>query len=424
MILNLYRIIGVISYPLILVYLLIRRSKGKEDKKRFNERFGLTNKCRPKGYLIWLHGASVGESLSLLPLIVKLRELYPEFNLLITTGTVASAYLMKERLPSGVIHQYIPVDQIVYVRRFLSHWRPSLALWAESDFWPNLITEIAYEKVPLILVQGRVSLRTHARWRVLPWFIKMILSKFSLCLAQTEVDRVRLSSLGASLVKSVGNLKLAASPLPFDQEQFSILKTKFGSRSIWLAASTHPSEEEKIWKVHREIATHFPNLLTIIVPRHSERGVLIRKDLSRLKAVVALRSENEEVEERTQIYIADTIGELGLFYRLVDIVFMGKSFVDLGGQNLIEPAHLQNAILHGPYMWNFDYAVKGLREKDAIIRVENCCELVAELIKLFSDTSYRSKFQKRALKFAESEAVSVDRISRELEPFLKKIDRK
>ncbi|MEP1031046.1 MAG: glycosyltransferase N-terminal domain-containing protein, partial [Alphaproteobacteria bacterium] len=265
--LGLYRFLTTLGAPVIHVYLGRRIKAGKEDPHRFNERLGRPALARPDGPLIWLHGASVGEAMSLLTLIARVKTAVPAANILVTTGTVTSARMLADRLPKGAVHQYVPVDRMAYVRRFLDHWRPDLTLWAESEFWPNLISETAVRGNPLILVNGRISPRSFKGWSRAPKFIAGLLGGFALCLGQTEGDAERLRALGAPGARSVGNLKFAADPLPADAERLADMRAATAGRPLWLAASTWAGEEDIAWRVHQDHAAAHPGLLTIIVPR-------------------------------------------------------------------------------------------------------------------------------------------------------------
>ncbi|MBX9634576.1 MAG: 3-deoxy-D-manno-octulosonic acid transferase, partial [Magnetospirillum sp.] len=337
MIFGLYRALTILGGPLIGRYLNRRMARGKEDPARFGERLGQPGLPRPQGVLIWLHAASVGESLSLLPLVERLVA-RPGTHVLMTTGTVTSAQLMAERLPPGAIHQFVPVDRPAFVHAFLDHWHPDLVLWAESDFWPNLLDGIRRRAIPLVLVQGRISPKSFANWQRAPGFIRRILSAFTLCLGQTPGDAERLAALGAAKVACVGNLKMAVPPLPGDEAELARLRHAIGVRPLWLAASTHPGEEAAMARVHSALVARFPGLLTVIVPRHPHRGADIVDELSAMGLSVSLRSLG--AGPMGDIHIADTMGELGLFYRLAPIVFMGKSLGAQGGQNPFEPARL------------------------------------------------------------------------------------
>lgn len=376
MILSLYQLLGTLGGPLLTRYLNKRRARGKEHPTRFPERLGNASVARPDGKLVWLHGASVGESISLLPLIEAIQEKYADHSVLLTTGTVTSAALMGKRLPDGVIHQFIPVDRLEYVRRFLTHWQPNVAIWAESEIWPNLISETHKTGAKMALINARMSERSLNKWMKLRGFISDILGKFDWCLAQTEEDVARFVQLGAKNVSCYGNLKYASPDLPVDQGDLDHLTRVMSNRALWLAASTHPGEEVMIGRVHQKLKGYFPDLLTVIAPRHPERGGDIKSELAEAGLRVTQRSIGEKVDGHSEIYLCDTMGEMGLFYRLSPIVFMGKSMQPLGGQNPLEPARLNCAVLCGPYMTNFSEIMTSLTEADAIAIVEDEDELV------------------------------------------------
>jgi len=418
MIIFVYRAVATLGGPLIRMFLNRRLTRGKEDRCRFPERFGQASRPRPGGTLVWLHAASVGESLSLLPLIERLKEERPSLNLLITTGTVTSAGLMAERLPATVIHQYIPVDHPRFVKRFFDHWQPDLVLWAESEFWPNLVLEPARRNIPLVLVNGRVSPRAFRGWMRFPGVIRKLLSGFSLCLGQTDTDVARLREMGAPNSYSVGNLKFAVPPLPVDREELSRLRNEISSRTILLAASTHPGEDEILWQVHQKLLADIPDLLTIIVPRHAERGAEITRLLQSRGARVSVRSADDPIGAETHIYVADSMGELGLFYRLAGLVYVGKSFVNAGGQNLLEAARLDCAIFHGPHMWNFADIVGRMAELQATVPVADGDELVSAVRRVHRDPTERARLARAAKTFSETEAGVLSALMTELNPFL------
>ncbi|MHA1568070.1 MAG: 3-deoxy-D-manno-octulosonic acid transferase, partial [Alphaproteobacteria bacterium] len=322
----LYRCAAEAAAPLIAVLLKRRRAAGKEDATRFEERRGIASLPRPNGPLVWIHAASVGEAVSMLSIAERLPP-----HLLVTTGTVTSARLLAQRLPDGALHQYVPVDRIAWVRRFLDHWRPDLALWMESELWPNLVGETRRRGVPMVLLNARMSERSYRRWRWAPGLARDLLAGFALCLAQSETAAARLAALGAVNVKTAGNLKFAAAALPADETELARLGPAFADRPRWLAVSTHPGEEVLAGTVHRALAARRPALLTVIVPRHPSRGPEVANALRAQGHAVALRSAGETVMPATAIYVADGMGELGLFFRLVDTVFVGGSLVPHGG---------------------------------------------------------------------------------------------
>ena len=421
MILTLYRCFDVVGAPLITFYLARRRAQGKEDLNRFSERLGQAAHPRPSGPLIWLHAASVGESMSLLPLIGRLKADHPKTTLLLTTGTVTSAVLMAERLPAAVIHQYVPVDRMVCVRRFLDHWKPNLVLWSESDFWPNFVTETARRNIPLILINGRISPKSFARWQHFPGFMKSILKSFTLCLGQTNTDTKRLQKLGAPVTDCVGNLKFAVEPLPVKEADLAALTKTINLRPNWFAASTHPGEEDILWDAHQRLQSNFSDLLTVIAPRHPTRGDQIASHLRSLGATVAQRSKNEPITTDTQIYLADTMGEMGLFFRLCKLVFMGKSFVDKGGQNPLEAAKLKCTILHGPHMWNFQKMKEQLALCGGAVEVADGATLSKTLSDFFENPDAASEIATKAHDYAQSEARVLDALIIKLSPFLKSV---
>ena len=407
--------------PLIMLYVSVRKRKGKEDVQRFNERLGVAGVPRPKGRLIWLHGASVGETVSMLPLIAKIRKEYPRVNVLVTSGTVTSAKIMAGRLPEGVIHQYVPIDIKEYTDKFISYWKPDLALWFESDFWPNLIMSANEAKVPLILVNGRISDRSFAKWQKARSFIAELQEKFVLSLGQTKEDARRLKKLGARNALSVGNIKYAAGDLPCDADSVTDLQKQIAKRERLIAASTHDNEESRLADIFLSLRQKHPSLLLIIVPRHPKRGEEIAQTLATKGLAVALRSKGEEITKSTDVYIADTIGEMGVFYRLGDIVFMGGSLVPHGGQNFLEPARLKSAILVGGFMHNFTEMTKNAVKANAIIQVKNDKALAVNLEKLLKNKKMRQKYIANGARFALNEDAVLDRVFAQIAPYINTI---
>ena len=335
-----------------------------------------------------------------------------------TTGTVTSAKLMSQRLPEGVIHQFVPLDHLSWVRRFLDHWRPDAALWVESELWPNLLSEAQERQIPLALVNARMSPGSFKNWRRLPGGLKSLLSAFELCLAQDDAQAERLRTLGAPKVLSVGNLKYAAEALPCDQRELSGLWEKIGRRPLWLAASTHPGEEEQLAEAHGQLREEHPGLLTLLVPRHAERGDAIAKLLGDRGLYVAQRSRGEEPDGETDVFLADTMGELGLFYRLSEIAFVGGSLVPHGGQNPLEPARLEAAILHGPHMQNFAPIVEALDRAGGAKQVADASELAEALHQLLNDSGQRRRMAEAARAVASAQEDVLERVLDALSPLL------
>lgn len=382
---TLYRAVTTLGGYAVPYLLRQRMARGKEDALRLPERMGIPSRKRPDGPLIWVHGASVGESLAALPLIDAVLARVPQAHVMVTTGTVTSAALMGERLPARAFHQFMPVDTPGAVKKFLDYWRPDLALWLESDLWPNMLLTAAEKKIPLALVNGRLSERSHRGWTRARPLALQLLNCFSVCLAQDGATAQRLSDLGAPNVVTTGNLKTAAEPLPVDEGEMARMSAMIGARPRWLAASTHFGEELQILEAHRMLSADFPDLLTIIVPRHPHRGTEVAAEAGALGFPAAQRSAGEAITAETQIYVADTMGELGLFYRLARIVFVGGSLIPHGGQNPYEPARLQAAIIHGPHVANFAEPYAALANASGDIQVESASDLARAVRRLLGD---------------------------------------
>ena len=419
---RLYRAFTILAAPLITLYLRRRRAAGKEDPERFAERLGMPGAARPEGPLVWVHAASVGESLAALPLIERILERRDGLHVLVTTGTVTSARLLAERLPRRALHQYVPVDRPDAVRRFLDHWRPGLALWTESEFWPNLVADTQARDVPMVLVNGRMSARSFRRWTRMGGLIRRLLGGFALCLAQSEREAERLNALGAPCVRATGNLKSAAPPLPADESELARLRSAIGDRPRWLAASTHPGEETMAASAHRTLAPNHPGLLTIIVPRHPGRGPAIAGDLRRGGLATALRSAAEAIGPDTQVYVADTLGELGLFYRLAGVAFVGGSLVPHGGHNPLEPARLDCAVVHGPHMTNFADFAAAFAAADAAVEVAGGEALGAAVGVLLGDEPLRARRARAGAAVAGAEAGVLDVVEAAIAPYLDALD--
>jgi 3-deoxy-D-manno-octulosonic-acid transferase len=405
-----------IAPPVATQLLAWRLKRGKENPKRLPERYGEASVPRPAGPLVWLHGASVGEMLAVIPLIERIRA--RDFAVLVTSGTVTSAALAEQRLPAGVVHQFIPLDAPRFVTRFLRHWRPDLALFVESDFWPNLILACADRGIPMILVNGRVSERSFSRWRLQPGAIAALLRRFDLCLAQSGADAERFGQLGAPRVTDIGNLKLDVPAPPVNVTTLHTFKSIIDARVVIAAASTHEGEEIAILDAHRRLRTRCPSLLTIIAPRHPERGAGIAEAAKAAGFSVALRSRDELPKPDIDVFVADTLGELGLIYRLAPAVFMGGSLASHGGQNPIEAIRLGAAVVHGPHVWNFAEIYGALDTARGAERVADQEGLIACLGGWLADPTAR-----KALADAGSVTVgklggALERTLAALEPYL------
>lgn len=396
-----YTALGVALTPALKLWLKRRIRRGKEDASRQGERFGFASIPRPPGTLVWLHAASVGEVQSVLTLMRALLDAHPSMHLLITTGTVTSAALVTQQQLPRTIHQFIPVDTYPAVRRFLQHWQPDVALWVESEFWPQLLWQAQAQHIPMLLVNARISQKTFENWQKWPAIIRSMLHGFCAIYAGSTEDATRLKALGASDVHDAGNLKFDAVPLAHDESMLEALLQQSAGRLIFLAASTHANEEQTIAQVHRDVAQQFPSLLTIIVPRHAARGKSITEDLRSMGYSVAQRSAGDAITTKTDIYLADTMGELGLFYRATQLVFMGGSLIAHGGQNPLEAARLNNAILTGPHTHNFSAIIARFVAADAIQVVANANALGESLKMLLANTKARDTLATNAMHLVE-----------------------
>jgi 3-deoxy-D-manno-octulosonic-acid transferase len=398
-------------------FLLKRRLKdGKEDPSRVTERRGVPSLRRPAGPLVWVHGASVGEILSVFPLLERIRA--GGFSVLLTSGTVTAARLAALRLPQGVLHQFSPLDTPKFVRRFLDHWQPDLALLTESEFWPNLITEASERGTPFVLINGRLSPRSFERWKLMRHASTALLSHIDLCLVQEPEDAQRLASLGAKRVVTTGNLKFDAPAPPADAAALEALERALQNRTLILAASTHEGEETAIIEAHHRLRRTIPGLITIIAPRHPERGLAIAEEAEESGLAALLRTSGHLPDRGTEIYVADTIGELGLFYRLAPIVFMGGSLVKHGGQNPIEPAKLGSAILHGPYVAHFNAIYAELNRAHGAATVTDTDSLTNSIQRLLAEPALAREMSKSALATVTRMGGALERTYKALQPYL------
>ena len=390
-----------------------RARRGKEDPVRLGERLGRPSRARPPGPLVWLHGASVGETVSLLPLVEQLRRERPDVAVLVTSGTTTSAELLDRRLPEGALHQYIPVDTPRAAARFLDHWKPDLVVFVESELWPNLLLGAKARGAKLALVSARMTVESAAGWARFPKAARALLGAFDLILPQDVRIGLRLKGLGG-LVDGYANLKLVGEALPADVAELSRLKAAAGDRLIVTAASTHPGEDGLIVSAV-ERTGRYP--LLIIVPRHPVRGPALATALRAHNRTIALRSAGEPLTPATDIYIADTLGELGLFFRLGDIAVMGGSFLpDIGGHNPLEAARLDRPVVHGEHYANWIDVYGHLGEGGVSCASED--QLTAALATLLGDAAARERVAAGAARAAGQEGEMLDRLWAQLGPLL------
>ncbi len=381
--------------------ILKRRVKlGKEDETRIGERKGIASLPRPAGTLVWMHGASVGETSMLLPLIRRMLEDDPKLHVLVTSGTITSAKVMADRLPPRAFHQMVPLDGPNFVARFLSHWQPDLAVWAESEIWPNLVLQTKASRAKMALVNARMNQNSVDRWRNKRNFARQLFSTFDVILPADTLTHNALKFLGGNVISQIGNLKTAAPALEFDAAESAKLKTALGRRPVWLAASTHAPEEADILKAHVSGPRSKANALLLWVPRHPERG----HEVAKLCAGhdIALRSKGEPLTDQTSIYILDTLGEMGLALDLADAAFVGGSLHEsLTGHNPLEPARAGVPILTGPHVGSFTDLYAELFNHNAAMRVTSAKKLEKSVMALMTDRAAARQMAGRAKMLAE-----------------------
>lgn len=410
-----YRLFSYGAAPFLPLLLRRRLASGKEDASRLDERLGRSTRPRPAGRLIWLHGASVGETISILPLVERLVAFGA---VMLTTGTITSARLVENRLPQGAFHQFVPLDSPGAVARFFAHWKPDLGLLCESELWPNLMIEAHRQGIPLGIVNGRMSDRSFRRWSKLGGFIRALLAPLAFCSAQSEGDAERFRALGASAT-SPGNLKFDVPPLPFSAAELAGLRAEIGARPVLVAASTHPGEESQIIEAARILALDQPDLLTILVPRHPQRGEEVASLLQERGFNPLRRSLGARPEKDASFYIADTLGELGLFYRLGTLALIGGSLIEHGGHNPIEAIKCGCPCVSGPHIGNFKDIFADLIAEDGTRLVAPGAALADELRPLLHDQDTRKALHARASQALARHEGALERTIAALAPLLK-----
>ena len=380
-----------IAAPALRIMLARRARAGREIADRLDERRGIDPTPRPDGKLLWRHAASVGESASVLPVLAAFTAAMPAARVLMTTGTVTSAAMLAQRLPAfegRVLHRFAPLDVPAWAGRFLDHWRPDAAALVESEIWPNLLAGCRRRGIPLALVNARMSARSLAGWRRIPGPARHLFGGFAWVQAQSEQDARRLHALGAPASVLTGNLKYASAPLPADERELARLRGLLAGRPVWLAASTHEGEDANLLAAHARLTTDFAGMLTIIVPRHPERGPEIAAACH--PVAVTRRAAGQDPPVGAGVWVADTLGELGLFYRLAGFAFVGRSLGAAGGQNPLEPARLGCPVAVGPQVQNFADIVATLREAGALEEVADAMALAAWVAAMLRDPARRT----------------------------------
>lgn len=407
---------------LVLLRLIERRvNAGKELPDRIHEKKGVSSLDRPPGQLVWLHAASIGEAQSALILIDRLNERTPGLNILVTTGTVTSARVMEGKLPQNAIHQFYPLDHPEWVESFLENWSPDLVLWLESELWPNMLHQIRERGIPAALINARMSPRSFRLWRLARPLARKALDTFAVILAQTEDDAERLKTLGAKNIAVTDNLKYSAKPLTCDAKERENLANNLGKCPLWLFASTHKGEEEMAARLHILLKRHIPDLLTVVVPRHPERREEIKSALSDYGVTISFRGEQKNPPNaHNDLYIADTLGELGLFYSLSPLACIGRSFSDDGGggHNPLEAAQLNCAVLHGPNVQNLRQIYDEMDTAGAALPLAHESAMMSALLDLLKNPSRIKTLQDKGIRFSREKAGVIDTVMAGLEPLL------
>ena len=381
-----YKLFTYLFYPFAPIYLYFRKLRKKEDFVRYREKLSKINIKRDDGFLIWFHVASIGEAMSILPLIENCIEEAKINKILLTSITLSSGKFLEKKFNQNakVIHQFLPLDIAIFTKKFLEHWKPNLSIFIDSEIWPNLILQINKKKIPLLLINARITKKTFLRWKLLISFAKKIFEKFDLCIVSNTESESFLKILGAKNIKNYGNLKFSNIKTILDKKLDSTFLNKIKNRKIWCAASTHPTEEILCARSHLKIKESYNNILTIIIPRHIDRIEKIRKELSNLNLKIVLYSNFEQINNDTDILLIDGYGELKKFYNISKCVFLGKSLIKSiakdSGQNPIEPSRLGCKIFHGPYISNFNEVYEYLKSLNITKEINNFEELSQSLV--------------------------------------------
>ena len=398
--------------PLIIFFRIINK---KEDKIRFKEKFCFFSKKRGNGKLVWFHGSSVGEIVSIIPLIEKLEKKKSISKILITSSTLSSSKVLSKFKFKKTIHQFFPVDSNMLTKKFLNYWKPSIAIFIDSEIWPNMIFNIKENNIPLLLLNARITKKSFNRWKNIPTFSKSLFSKFNICLSQNKETCKYLKHLGAKKIKLFGNLKFSESNNEKNNNINNKLKKIFKFRKIWCAASTHNTEEKLSALAHKKLKKKYKDLITIIIPRHIQRTNDIINEAKNLNLNVQTRSLSNKINNNTDIYLVDTYGESKSFYRICKTVFLGGSLINHGGQNPIEAARFGCKIIHGPYIQNFTEVYKLLKKNKISFKIKNIEQLVHWVDKSFLK---KTNFSKKSNKLKKIGSIILGKTYAEIDNYL------
>ncbi|MBN8512178.1 MAG: 3-deoxy-D-manno-octulosonic acid transferase [Rickettsiales bacterium] len=414
-----YNLLNIVFFPLYILLFFIRIFKKKDNWKSLKERLGFFTKKRPQCPLIWLHAASVGESMIAITLVNAISNKHPGYQFLVTTATLSSANILDKSLPNNAIHHFVPLDNIFIVKKFLEYWQPSLGIFVESELWPCLVTSSA-ARFNILLVNARLSDNSYKNWQKMAWFFAFITDRFNKVLVQSDTDLEKYKHLGSKKAVKIGNLKFANKELKVDQEQLVVLKNKFNNKKLFVAASTHKEDEDVILKVIYKLKLENIDYFPIVILRHPERVEDVIAECNKMGMSVTSRKNDIFPDLNKDIFIVDTFGELGLFYSLAQIVFVGGSF-KRGGHNLLEPAYFGKVILLGPDMSNFQNIADEMIKKEAAIQVKDINELEEKMKYFLSDqsTNIATKLSQNALGYVENKEKVIENYLKEIGESLK-----
>ena len=390
--LHIYRFlinIILILSPIIIIFRLI---KGKEDLKRFKEKFCFFSINKDKGKLIWFHGASVGEIQSIVPLIEKIEKNKNIKKILVTSNTLSSSKIVKKFKFKKVIHQFFPIDTNYHSNKFINYWKPSAALFIDSEIWPNMIINLKKKNIPIIILNGRITKKTFERWKFFSNFSNFIFSKIDLCLSSSKVSKFYLNRLGVKNLKYFGNLKFSQSEND-KLYKFNDLKKIISKKKAWCASSTHYDEEKFCGLVHKQLKEKNKNIFTIIIPRHIERVDKIIEDLNKLNLIIHTSESSKPINKNTDVYIVNSYGKTKSIYNICKNVFLGGSLIEHGGQNPLEATRYGCKVLHGPNINNFREIYNFLSSLKLSHKISNKSQTVNMLEKLFANKDKSRKIQ-------------------------------
>ena len=417
-ILLIYKILSIIFLPLAIIIIFFRILQNKEINNRIKERFSFPSIKRPRGKLIWINASSIGEYLATISLIKKIREIKPKTKILLTTNTKTSSLLAKNITGKNIFHQFTPQDNPFIIKKFLNYWSPSLILWMESEFWPTILDESKKYGLDIILLNGRMSDKSFKNWNLFKFFFKEIISNFSLILTMSKIDQKNFKKLGAKNVNFIGNLKFCNEEHSYDKKLDKKVKNIIRKRPTWLAASTHHGEENFIANMHLKLKKklNLNNLLTIIVPRNIKRSLKIKKEIKPYVPLTEL-FQSKSISKNTEIIIDDSIGQLDMWYKNINTVFLGKSYPPKGGQNPIEPARNGCAIISGK-MSNFKEIENEMLTNKCILQAANPREFYSKIEDCFKQSVYIKNIRINAKKYVKSKSFILDKTIKKIQKYL------